>query len=252
MADEDTNEALEQELTALAVEGEALSEDAQLAKLVEQAATDYAELIVSELSAKRWEELEALEFPENGGTLYFSETLQRRRANGKFEEIKIKLRVPLLPEIRAARKEAHELAKQDGIDPKRDVDLFNDLDNACILWRAIRSDTAPFEPWAMDVRDLEKRLDKPCLMMAWGKLEGYRRVIDPRPIGLNRAQLLGLVAAIAEGRNISPLLVIDSPAQAAFVIFMASLLRSFLTSKSLWPLSGTSTPEPSPSESSTH
>lgn len=241
MENEDTNEALVADLEEAAAEGDALSEDAERARRIEAASAEYGDLIASELSAMRWEDLEAF---EQGGVLHFSETLQRRKPNGKFEEIKVKLRVPQTHELRAARREARDLAKQDGIDPKLDLDLFNDLDNTCILWRAIRSDTAPFEPWAMDVRDLEKRLDKPCLQQAWGKLEGYRRVIDPRPVALNRAQLLGLVASIAEGRNISPLLAIDSPAQAAFVIFMARLLQSFLSFKSSSQSSGTSTPEP--------
>lgn len=241
-----TEDPIDTELQQLGAPTSEPTEEELLQQLLDIASTEYAELIASELSAKRWEELEAL---EQGGVLLFSETLQRRKANGKFEEIKVKLRVPQLGEIRSARKEAREIAAREGIDPKLDVDLFNDLDNACILWRAIRNDTPPYENWAMDVAELEKRLDKPCLAQAWGKLEGYRRVIDPRPVGMNKSQLLGLVSAIAEGRNISPLLAIDSPAQAAFVIFMASLLRSFLSSKSPSALSATSTQAPSPSPS---
>lgn len=207
-------------------------------KPVDQVAAEYARIVAYEVSAKKWEELEAIEFNDR---LLFPDVLHVRQKDGTFKQIKMAFRVPRPKELREARAECKRLASEQGIDPKADEGLFEDLDNACILWRSLRSDTAPHEPFALDVEDLEKRFDRDVLKLAWAKLEGYRRVVDPRPAAITQEQVLLVVAAIAKRRAIDPLLVFDGPAQHSCIVFMASLLTKCLTSQPSPPSSETST-----------
>lgn len=209
-------------------------------KVIDQVEEEYAKLVAYELSSKKWEELEAIEFNDR---LLFPDVLHVRKKNGEFEAVKITFRVPRLPEIREARAEAKRMAREAEIDPDVDKDLFGDLDISCLLWHAIRNNTAPYEPYEVDVEALEKKFDRDVLKLAWAKLEGYRRVVDPRPAAITREQVLAVVASIAKKRDISPLHVFDGPAQSGCVVFMASLLQKFLTSEPSKPSSESSTPE---------
>ncbi len=211
-------------------------------KPVDQVAEEYARLVTYELSAKTWEELEAVEFNDR---LLFPDVLHVRKKDGTFKPEKVAFRVPRGPEIREARAQAKLLATEQGINKADDPELFDDLDNTCILWRALRSATEPHEPFEVDVAALEKRFDRDVLKLAWAKLEGYRRTTDPRPAAITKEQILMVVAAIAKRRAISPLLVFDGPAQDSCVVFMASLLSRLLTSPASQPWSESSTPEPS-------
>lgn len=209
-------------------------------KPVDQVAEEYAKLVAYELGAKKWEELEALEFQDR---LLFPDVLHVRQRDGSFKQVKVAFRVPRPKELREARAECKRLAADQGIDPKDDAGLFEDLDNACILWRSIRNTTEPHEPFALSVDDLENRFDRDVLKLAWAKLEGYRRNVDPRPAAITKDQALLVVAAIAKRRAIDPLLVFDGPAQNSCVVFMASLLTRLMTSQPSLQLSEISTPE---------
>lgn len=209
--------------------------DADRRKVVDQIEEEYAQLVAYELSAQKWEELEAIEFNTR---LIFPDALHVRKRDGSFEQVKVAFRVPRGPELREARQEARQLAAEDGIDEHKDRELFADLDTTCILWRAIRNTTAPYEPFESDVAALEKRFDRDVLKLAWAKLEGYRRVVDPRPAAITKEQVLAVVDAIAKRRDISPLHVFDGPAQSACVVFMASLLTRLGTLELSKPSSG--------------
>jgi hypothetical protein len=217
-------------------------EEDKRTRLVDQVEEEYAALVAYELSAAKWEQLEAV---EAGDELHFPDVLHVRRKTGEFEPVPVMFAVPLQPTMRKARVLAKQLAARDKIDQEADKNLFDDLENACILWYAIRSATPPFEPYAYDVDALEKKFGRDVLKLAWQKLEGYRRVVDPRPASITKEQCLAVVGSIAGRRAISPLLVFDGPAQTACIVFMASLLQSFLTQLSSPPSSESSTPGPS-------
>lgn len=212
----------------------------ELEKVVDQVAEEFAALTALELSTKKWSELEAIEHQDR---LLFPEHLNRRRANGTFEQVPIMLRIPRDPEMRDARKRCKIIAARTDIDPKADVDLYSQLDNVCVLWHAVRNTSAPYEPLYGDPEEFERTYDRATMAQLWGKLEGYRRANDPRPSALSRDQLFALIASIAEGKKITPLLAFDSASQAAFIIFMASLLAILTTRRSSSEPSAPSTPE---------
>lgn len=196
--------------------------------------------VVEQLLGKSWGELETL---EHAGYLLFPETLYRRTKDGSFEEIKVALRVPREYERRAARVEARRMATAEGLDPKLDADMIDELETLCLLWRAIRMPTHPHDPLVMSVEELDKTYDRACLIQAYGKLDALHQVIDPSPASISEAEMFALLAAVAKERNLLPLAVYAPDARDSFTITTAVLLQSLLESKSSSEQSGPSTPE---------
>ena len=200
-----------------------------------------SEPLIESILSKTWDELEAVEHDD---ALHFPEELVRKRADGKWERIPVLLKVPREPEMRKARIKARNWAKEEGLDPELDSEYFDNMDSLCVLSVALRSTTPPHEPFEPFPETLEKRYDRPCLDALWAKLEQYRKVIDPRPDELDEMQTLGLIAAIAEARNLVPLVAFAGDLQTSFVVSMAERHQSLLESKSSSEPSEPSTPEP--------
>jgi hypothetical protein len=198
--------------------------------------------IVDQLVNKSWGELEVL---EHAGYLLFPEKLYQRQKDGTFKETPICIRVPREPEVRTARIKARKICEDEGLDPAKDPDLFDNVDAVCLLSVAIRNTTEPHEPFEPDPKRLERVYDKGSIMALWAKLDGLTQLVNPRPSDISEEQMIALTAAIAKERNIHPLHVFDGPAQNDYIVTMASLLHSLLEQKSSSESSGTSTPEPS-------
>lgn len=201
---------------------------------------EYHDRAMDLILAKTWDELEVL---EHAGYLLFPDVLQRRKSNGEFEDIPIRLRVARDHEIRDARAQAREICKEDRIDPAIDGDLFDNIDGVCILSRCIRNYTSPFEAYEPSPRELEKRYDRASLKHLWARLEVYGELVNPRPERISEEDLFAIVAAIARERNIAPLAVYGSRAQSSFIISTAVLLQSLLDSRSSSASSVSSTAE---------
>lgn len=185
--------------------------------------------LVQAILEKTWDELETL---EHAGYLLFPDTLRRRKRDGTWEEIPVTLRVPREPETRRARVQARQWAKEEGLDPQLDPDVFDNMDTMCILAMAIRNATPPHEPWEPDPKVLESKYDRPCLDAMWAKLEALRTVIDPRPNQLSEEDIAAVIASIASTRTTVPLAVFAGAAQNSCVVSMAEQLMSLLGSKS--------------------
>jgi len=187
------------------------------------------EQVVRDLLARPWDELETL---EHAGYLLFPAELRRRKRDGTFETVPVALRVPREHETRAARIQARRWAAEEGLDPRLDPDLFDNLDSLCVLAIAIRNATPPHEPWEPDVKQLEKKYDRVSLDALWSELEAVRKVLDPRPDTITEDTFVALVGAIAQKNRIDPLAALGGDGQARFVVRMASLLWSYLKPKS--------------------
>lgn len=184
--------------------------------------------VADQLAARSWEELEVL---EHAGYLLFPEKLYKRKKDGSYEEKAVMLRVPRPPAHRKARIEARDAAVNEGLDPKFDGDLIDDLETFHLLAEAIRNNTEPFERW-QTARELELNYDKSCLVQLWAKLDGLVQLVDPRPDDISPGEMIALMAKLVSEKNLGPLAVYGQGAQTFLVLTMAALSLSFLGSKS--------------------
>ena len=187
--------------------------------------------VTEALKANRWgDDVEVL---EHADYLLFPSKIYKRRTDGKFDEIPVRIRVPREHEMRKARKQAREIMEKDGLDWKdADADLFTNIETWCTLSMAVRADTEPFEPHDPDPRSLEKRYDKNSLMAVWAQLNAFSRLINPQPDEISAPEVLGMIVAIARDGHTGPLAVYDSPAQSSFIVTMAKLCAISVASKS--------------------
>lgn len=187
------------------------------------------EHVVEQLIGKDWGELKVF---EKGDYLLFPDNLYKRNVEGGFDKKPIMIRVPRPNELRKARVMARGIAAKDGLDPKLDRDLIEDLETICILTMVIRNDTEPYEPWIEDPVELESTYDKVSLMQIWAKMDALLRVVDPAPAEISEPEFYALTCAIAKERNISPLLVYGSEVQTTYVVTMVDRYLTSLASKS--------------------
>jgi hypothetical protein len=188
---------------------------------------------IAQLMTTDWADLETVEFAHH---LLFPDVLRRRGSDGKWIEEKVMLRVPRDKDLRKCRVEARAWAQSEGIDEKRDRDLFVNLENMCILALCIRNTTPPHEPMHPDAELLEEHFDKVCLQQMWEKIERLNDVLNPAPNQLSSPEIVTLIVAIAKSRHLGPLVVYGPGAQTSFVVSMADLLLNLVGSKLSWEL----------------
>ena len=196
--------------------------------------------VAEQLLSKSWGELEIMEHADH---LLFPEVIHKMKKDGSFETIDVRVRVPREPDLRKARVKARNIAKAEGLDPRADSDLVDNLEIICILSEAIRNTTHPHEPYIPDPIVLEKKYDRASLLSLWDRLEKLSSTLNPRPDTMSEPEMLAVVAAIAKDRSISPLAVYGLDAQASCIISMVDRLASLTESKSSLEQSEHSTQE---------
>jgi hypothetical protein len=204
---------------------------------------DAKDEVITTLIASSWQDLKAIEYQ---GSVFFPETLKKRKANGNFEEVQVMLKVPRKHEERQARLKARQWAEADGVDPKLDPDVFDDMDSTCLLWLAIRNTSAPHEPFYGTPQEVERFFDDSVLTLTMEKLQILKKKIDPRIDHMNVEELFAVIQAIAARRDVSPLVVYDSDSQANFIVSMVGLLENLVTPKLLSEALGLSIQDASP------
>jgi hypothetical protein len=196
----------------------------------EKLAEDDRAHVWQQIAEKKWDDLGVIEL---GDRLLFPESIYRRDPKtGKFVPEPIALEVLRGPELRKARVEAYRIAKEDKIDPEKDKSLFEDLEELCKLWFAIRSPKHPHEPLMFDARALESKYDRPSIEQVNGKLAQLRRVLDPKLGGMNGDEMAALSAALVARQNLAPLFAFDDSTQEVYFITMASLHLAYLRARS--------------------
>lgn len=196
----------------------------------EKLAEDDRSHVWQQIAEKKWDDLRVIEL---GDRLLFPDSLYRRDPKtGKFIAEPIVLEVPRGPELRKARVEAYRIAKEDKLDPEKDKLLFEDLEELCKLWFAIRSPTHPHEQLMFDARALESKYDRPSLEQINGKLAQLRRVLDPKLGSMNADEMTALSAALVARQNLAPLFAFDDATQESYFITMASLHLAYLRVRS--------------------
>jgi hypothetical protein len=200
------------------------------------------------LAGKRWGELEVL---EHQGRLFFEHAIRRRLKDGKTESVKIRLRVLRKPERREALLEAERWAAEIGIDPAKEhhKPLVDEMDQLCILARAIREHAPPHDQLAF-AKDLERQYDDRSLQELWAKYQLCEDQTDPRDENLGEEEFWSVIAALVKARSLAPLAECASRAQNNCIVRMAELSLISPAFRSWFTQYESSTQEPSASTSS--
>ena len=176
------------------------------------------------ISAKTWDELEAI---DEGGRLFFRDSIKRIGAKGVVEDVPVLMCVPR-EEKRRARIEARAWAAREGLDPDKDADIFDDMCSYCELALCLRDVDSPKTQF-QTAETLEKHFDRASISDLKARQELYADLIDPRPSVATEDDMLAVAATIARVGNVSPLVAFDSRSQTAYIIFTADRLTRLMT-----------------------
>lgn len=193
-----------------------------------------------------WAELEVSR--HESGRLMFEDKLRRRDEKGNIVEKKVRVWVPVPNDSVAAKTEARAWFKaQKELDPDRDKALFEEMEQVCLLARAIRT----FEPPHSQLmrHDELGGYDEGGLKDIQERINAYKAMIDPREPVTTEDAFWRMLSEVARKGNILPLLDIVGHEQPSCIVRMArEACRSPMAPP--WLRSAeSSTPAPSSSES---
>lgn len=190
-------------------------------------------------------ELEVLEY-EIGNQRLYPDSLKRRcRADRtKFEEVKVRIRVPTsrdkalakLDALVWARELAGEVSGMRDLPPTftiKDAEAylgafyFDELDTKCIVARCTHEWEAPHGQYMLP-QMLDKHHEHASILDVWDRLLFWNEHQDVRHGELTEQQFIQVLAAIDRVRNVSPLAAIGGSARDSCIVSMAVQLRSFL------------------------
>jgi hypothetical protein len=172
---------------------------------------------IEELGGRTWEELEVLE--HEAGQLMFPAKLRRRDKSGAVVTTAVRVRAPSAADQFAARKEARAWCRKAELDEQKDKELFEQLEQLCLLAKAVRTDAAPHGQFA-DAADLAN-YDEGCLRDLQEQVTAFKARLDPRESILTDEQAWKAIVAVAREANIGPLVDIDGHEQPILVVRMA-------------------------------
>lgn len=194
---------------------------------------------IPELGGATWEELEVT--THESGRLLFPDVLRRRNAQGKIVETKVKVWAPNPNDHVQARVTARAWFKaQKELDPDRDRKIFEDMEQVCLLARAIRTVEAPHGQYA--THEELAGYDEASLQDVQERVNLYKSMLECRGDSLDDEGFWKLVLAIAKRKSLLPLADIVGHAQVSFTLRMASELSRSPTAQSFAQSSESSTP----------
>jgi|GEM_PF-3423020 len=201
---------------------------------------------IPELDDRTWAELEVVE--HEAGQPMFKDTIRRRKGAG-WEEIPVRVRVPRGGDHLKARKAARAWFKELDLDPKADKDLFDEVEQFCILSRAIREPEPPHAQFA-DAQELVDQFDEGSLSEVLDHINVYKRQLDPRDHEMSEDEIVETIIAIRRCGHLGPLTGIAGPAQPSFLLSMAYAASTSPTVQSYAQSRGISMQGPLDSETS--
>ena len=205
--------------------------------------THWQDQPIPELGGRSWAELEAAR--HDSGKLMFRDQLRRRGPDGSPEVTDVRVCVPSVQDHVQARVEAVAwFAKNAGLDRERDSELFDEVEQVCLLARCVRTAKAPHSQFA-DAEELGQ-YDEAALQDILGRLTVYKRLVDVREAVVTEDDFWLKVVAVAKAGHLLPLTDIAGHEQPSFIVRMAREACSSPTGRSWLQSSATSTPEGSP------
>ena len=174
---------------------------------------------IAELGGKTWEELEVLEHA--AGQLMFPAKLRRRNKSGKVVETPVRVRIPSPNDHFAARAETRAwMAKPDlKLDPVANQDVFDQIEQLCLLAKAIRTDEKP-HPQFVEAEELAG-YDEGCLKDIQEQVNAWKDRLDPRPSVTTEEEVWRKIVAVAKAANVDPLVDTAGRDQEPLVVRMA-------------------------------
>jgi hypothetical protein len=202
---------------------------------------------IPELGGRTWEELEIIEHAD--GHLLFKDAIRRRGKTGAVETEEVRVKVLRTQQIAEARGKCRRWFGELGLDEERDKDLFDQLEQVCILAIAIRDPSPPYAQ-RYQPEELATQFDEASLQDVLGRLQALRQTLDVRESHLTENEIWQKIAAVARVGHLGPLTDIAGPEQPSCIVFMAT--QAMRSPKALaWQQScGISTPAPSAETSS--
>lgn len=201
---------------------------------------------IEELGGRTWDELEPIE--HESGAPMLTDKIRKRGRSGWVEQ-SVRVMVPRPAQMFAARAEARAWAAEAKLDMDRDVDLLGEMEQLCILAKAVRTAEPPHPQFA-SARELATDYDEASLQELIARVSHYKTLLDPRPSDFTEERVFELVAKIARVGHFGPLVDIAGPAQPSFLLRMAELAYHSETVQRWQRSHETLIPAPSPSPNS--
>jgi hypothetical protein len=199
------------------------------------------------LGGKRsWAELEVL--PHDSGRLTVPCELRRRGADGKVAATKVRIWAPAPDDHFQARVEAKAWLKKLKLELPADKDVFEHIEQLCLLARAIRTFEAPFGQF-VTAEELAQ-YDEGSLQDVQERVNRFKEELDPRESITTEEQFWKTVVQIAKLESAGPLADIVGHEQPNCVARMALEACSSPRAQPWLQSFGILIPEPSPSPSS--
>lgn len=179
---------------------------------------------VAAFGGASWAELELIR--HDSGRLLFPDKLRRRGVKGEVEETKVVVWVPVPNDEVEAKTEARRWFKSKAdLDPDRDKGLFEEMEQVCLLARAIRT-AAPPHGQLMRYDELAV-YDEGGLKDIQERINAYKALIDPREPITTEDAFWRMLSEVARKGDILPLLDIVGHEQPSCIVRMArEALRS--------------------------
>jgi hypothetical protein len=182
---------------------------------------------------------------EKDGKLYLPTRIKVRSATGEAATAEEVLLTAATPDQRyTARTQARAWAAKMKLDLDRDVKYVDEMENYWLLAYAIRDRTTRSQ-LEETAQSLTKRFNDFSLKETWHRYNHWCELIDPRYGELTNEQLWQVIAEIASGGTLLPLVAMPGFEQSTCIVFMARAAVSSASAPS-WLSSATrSSSEPS-------
>jgi hypothetical protein len=183
-----------------------------------------------------WAELEITR--HESGRLLFPDKIRRRDEHGNVIEKKVRVWVPVPDDSVEARVQARVWFRS----KDRDKDLFEEMEQVCLLARAIRTFE---EPHGQLLNHSElAAYDEGCLKDIQERINAYKALIEPREPITSEDAFWRMLSEVAKRGSILPLLDIVGHEQPSCIVRMAREALRSPTAPSWLQSAETSTPEP--------
>lgn len=197
---------------------------------------------IPELGGATFEELEIVR--HESGRLLLPAVLRRRGPKGELVETKVRIWAPTPNDHVEARTQARVwFASKKHLDPDRDRALFDEMEQICLLARAIRTYEPPHAQFAS--HDELAGYDEHCLHDLQERVNAFKELLDPRVAVVDEATFWTVVLAVARRSTLLPLTDIGSRGQLSCILRMAREALLSPNAPSSRTSSESSTPAPS-------